>query len=108
MGMKFGILADKDADETAALPELTRVEVHEQLGEPTTYTVVFAEDVCEGDFQLLKHSSLMPCKEIAIWVEIDDRQVYLVKGPVKGQQIKLVNGGQGSEVQVSGSDNSIK
>ncbi|UOQ64812.1 phage late control D family protein [Hymenobacter volaticus] len=84
------------------------MEVREQLGDTTTYTVFFSEDVCEGDFKLLAHPSLGPCKEIAIWVEVDDKKVYLVKGPVSSQQIKLVAGGQGSELQVQGADNTIK
>lgn len=105
MGVKFGILADGSAD---GLPEVSRVEIHEQLGETITYTVVFAEDVCDGDFKLLKSASFMPCKEIAIWVEVEDKKVYLVRGPIKGQQIKLANGGQGSELQIKGSDNTIK
>lgn len=105
MGVKFGIETEDGEDN---LPEVSRVEVLEQLGETITYTVVFAEDVCDGDFKLLKHPAFSPCKEISIWVEVEEKRVFLVKGPVKGQQIKLVNGGQGSELQVKGTDNSIK
>lgn len=108
MGVKFGIEAKGDPGTTAPLPEITRVEVREQLGEMITYTLVFAEDICDDDFQVLKHPSLMPCKEISIWVEVNGKNVYLARGPVQGQQIKIVKGGQGSDVQIRGSDNSVK
>src|SRR5690554_5050334 len=108
MAIKFGIVADGDPAKTDALPGLSRVEVREQLGDTTTFTVFFSEDVCDGDFKLLAHPSLGPCKEIAIWVEEDDKKLYLVKGPISSQQIKLVTGGQGSELQVQGADNTIK
>jgi hypothetical protein len=106
MGMKFGILAGDNPD---ALPEVSRVEVRESLGEMITYTVVFSEDVCDNDFKLLTSQLLLPWKEIKIWVEPDNKgKVYLARGPIKGHQIKLVNGGQGSEIQVKGTDNSVK
>ncbi len=76
MAVKFGILINGDPQTTVALPELTRVEVRESLGEAISYTVVFAEDVCDGDFQLLKHPALMPRKEISIWVEVKNEKVY--------------------------------
>lgn len=104
MGVKFGI----ETVSTDDLLEVSRVEVQERLGETISYTVVFSEDVCEGDFKLLNHPSFSPFKEMSIWVEVDNKKNYLVKGPVKAQQIKLVNGGQGSELQVKGTDNTIK
>ena len=67
MGVKFGI-------STAAgkgIPEPSRVEIKEQLGEVISYTIVFAEDVCDNDFQLFINPAMMPCKEFSIWVEME-------------------------------------
>jgi hypothetical protein len=87
----------------------SKIEVHEQLGETITYKITFSEDICEGDFKLLKDGSLQSGQEISIWVKPEGGlKIYLVKGPIKSHQIKLVHGGQGSQLEVSGSDNSIK
>jgi len=109
MGVKFGITTK----EGKSIPEPSRVEVKEQLGEVITYTIVFAEDVCENDFQLFINPAMMPCKEFTIWVETENEKGnnekhFLVTGPVNSQDLKIVNGGQGSQISVKGSDNSIK
>ena len=35
----------------------SKIEVHEQLGETITYKVIFSEDICEGDFQLIRNEA---------------------------------------------------
>lgn len=84
------------------------VEVKEQMKQPTTFTITYPDDICDGDFKMVEQALFDPFSELEIWVEIDGTRYCLVKGLVKGQQIKIVHGGQGSQLQVNGADNSIR
>jgi hypothetical protein len=90
------------------LDEPASLEITEQLKQPTTFTLTYADDICNGDYITSPQYIIGPFSEIEIWVQIDSKAFCLVKGLVQSQQIKLVHGGQGSQVQVSGTDNSIR
>ncbi|MBV6425966.1 MAG: hypothetical protein KIPDCIKN_00457 [Haliscomenobacter sp.] len=90
------------------LPDPGQVTIREQLGQPRTFTITYSEDICEGDYQLLKNPAFNPLKEIAISVVTDWGEMYLLKGVVQGQQISIKYGGQGSQLQITGSDNLVK
>jgi hypothetical protein len=94
---------------TPALPSPSQVEVREKLGDTATYTISFADDICDGDFMTLNHPAFNPFEDLAISVKLDNKdEILLVKGPVQKHQISIVHGGQGSKLQVTGSDNSLK
>ena len=94
---------------TPALPAPAQVVVREKLGDTATYTISFADDICEKDFMTLNHLAFSPFKDLAISVKLDNKdEILLVKGPVQKHQVSLVHGGQGSKLQVSGSDNSLR
>lgn len=84
------------------------IEVKEQLKQATTFTITYADDICDGDYQVIQKNYFDPFKEIEIWAVLDDKEYCLVKGLVQNQSVKLVHGGNGSTVKITGSDNSIK
>src|SRR5438876_6444000 len=105
MGLGAAILVDGTAD-----PELAgaaSVEVDERLGEPTTYRIRYAIDISEGDLPLLTDARLSVGSTLAIVVDVAGQLSCLVKGPVYGQQIRMVHDGAGSYVDVLGADTSI-
>ena len=83
------------------------VEVHECVGEPTSFRLNYVIDVQEGDLPLLKENDLSAGSEITILVPTNDGVTALVKGPVRGQQIHLKHGGEGSVLDVLGADSTL-
>ncbi len=90
------------------LSRAAKVEVHERLGEPTQYLLTYLLDVGEGDFGLLREPRLGPNSELSVLAMMESGVECLVKGPVHGQQIRLVHGGAGSQLEVRGSDALVK
>lgn len=105
MGVTISVQAGgaEDKDLTGA-PE---IEVHERLGEPTTYRLRFAVDIESGTIPWLTDSRIDPGTELAIIATADDDRQCLVKGPIHGQQMRLVGGGSGSWLDVLGTDATI-
>jgi hypothetical protein len=89
------------------LAEASTVEIHERMGEATTFRVRYSVDILSGDLPVLTDARLAPGSELAIFVKSGSNLMCLVKGPVSGQQIHLSHGGAGSYVDVLGADNSI-
>lgn len=87
---------------------LDLAEVHEEVGKPATfylrYPVVRDAD---GDLFPLKEARLGPGAEIAVFQRGDGFNDCLVKGHVFGQQIRLVDGVEGSRVEVIGADSTL-
>lgn len=106
MGLGTAIAVEGQAD--ATLAQATTVEVHERMGQETTYRLRYDVDVSQGDLPLLVDSRLDPGSELSILVPVSGTAHCLVKGPVHGQQIHLQHGGAGSWVEVLGSDTSIE
>ncbi|HMG73698.1 MAG TPA: hypothetical protein VK582_09365 [Pyrinomonadaceae bacterium] len=105
MGLGIAIAVGGSPDEELAAAAL--VEVHERIGEMTTYRLRYDIDVVEGDFPMLVDERIGPGSELAVIAPIDGANNYLVKGPVTGQKIHLAHGGAGSFVEVSGTDTTI-
>ncbi len=97
-----GDSASADNDLLAA----TSVEVIEQLGQPARFALRFGISPAEGDLSWLSDERLSPGSTLRIQVPAPDGEVCLIKGPVTGQQIRLVSGGSGSTVEVLGADES--
>lgn len=106
MGLEIAIAVDGSADEE--LSEATTVEVHERMGEATTYSIRYEVDASEGDLPMLADSRLDVNSELSILVPVEDTTHCLVKGPVHGHQIHLEHGGAGSWMEVKGSDTSVE
>lgn len=106
MGLGIAIAVGGKAD--AELANATWVEVHERMGEMTTYRIRYDFDVREGDFPLLTDSRIDAGSDLAIIAQVDGKNKYLVKGPVTGQQIHFEHGAGGSYVEVLGADSSAK
>jgi len=105
MGLGIAIAVDGRAD--PELGQATSVEVHERMGEVTTFTIRYDVDISEGDLPLLRENRLDADSEISILVPVEDNTHCLVKGPIHSQQIHLEHGGAGSWVEVKGSDTSV-
>src|SRR5262249_30972342 len=79
------------------------VEVHERMGETTTYRIRYPIDInAEGDFSALTDDRLGPGSQLAVIVPLKGKNNYLVKGPVTGQNVHYVHRGGGSYVEVNG------
>jgi phage protein D len=101
LAIKVGGAAD------AQLAQASVVEVLERMGEPTTFRMRLAVDINAADLPLLKDGRLDPGSDIQVLSVKDGAADCLVKGPIHGQQIRLLHGGTGSYVDVMGSDTSI-
>jgi hypothetical protein len=101
--IKLGVTADEELGGSASL-----VEVHERMGEPTTYKIEFSVDAGDDDITLVGDARLAPGAELAVSVPVDEDEQVLVQGPVRGQRIRLVHGGTGSWVEVVGADRCIE
>jgi Phage tail baseplate hub (GPD) len=105
MAAGFSILFDDAPDET--LGNAASVEVHECIGEPTSFRLHYALDITEGDLPLLKESALSAGAKISVVAPTDDGLVCVVKGTVRGQQFHLEHGGEGSVLDVLGADSTL-
>ena len=105
--MTSGIAITVNGAPDADLVQAALIEVHEQIGEPTTYQLSYPVDISEGDLPLLVDGRLNPGSELSILAVTDGGTACLVKGPVYGQQIHLQHGGAGSTVIVTGADTSL-
>jgi phage protein D len=101
LAIKVGGTAD------AQLAQGALVEVYERMGEPTTFRLRYQVDITAQDLPMLRDARLDPDSEIQVLVVLDGSAQCLVKGPVHSQQIRLLHGGAGSYVDVSGTDGSV-
>jgi hypothetical protein len=91
----------------AQLAQASVVEVLERMGEPTTFRMRYEIDITANDLPLLRDGRLDPGSVIQVLSVADGKADCLVKGPVHGQQIRLLHGGAGSYVDVLGTDTSV-
>jgi hypothetical protein len=105
MGLGITISVNGAAD--AGLAEASTVEIHEKMGEATTFCIRYPVNILEGDLPVLVDARLSPGSELSILAEAGGELLCLVKGPVSGQRIHLCHGGAGSYVEVLGADTSI-
>ncbi len=96
-----GRIPDPDLTQRA-----TQVLVEERLGMPTRFTIVFPLDIENSDLPLLADQRIGPGAEVLIVGP--DGQACLVHGVVHAHRIALVTGGEGSSLEVIGTDMSIK
>lgn len=105
MGLGAAIRANGVAD--ADFDGAALVEVMERAGETTTYTLRLPVTPRDGDLSWLADARVAPGADLGVYVATDAGEVCLVRGPVTGQQIRIVHGGAGSQIEVSGADAAI-
>jgi len=71
------------------------IEVYERMGEMTTFRIRYDFDVQDGDFPLLSDGRIDAGSDLAIVAPVNDKNNYLVKGTVTGQQIHFEHGSGG-------------
>lgn len=107
--MPQGVAITVDPNPTAEADLLAAelVEVYERMGETTTFAIRLAVSSVDADLSWLADTRLSPGSTLVVKVPTKDGEQCLVKGPVTGQQVHLVQGGSGSWVDVFGADSSI-
>ncbi|TVS00172.1 MAG: hypothetical protein EA406_01290 [Rhodospirillales bacterium] len=95
-----GMIPDPDLTQRA-----TEVVVEERLGAPTRFAIVFPVDIVNGDLPFLADPRIGP--GATVMIVGPDGQECLVRGIVHGHRISLVTGGEGSSVEVLGTDMSV-
>ena len=106
--MSSGISIKVNGTYDDELTQAVSIEVSENAGQTSTFTLRYNLDILDGDLPYLNDNRFDPGSELSIMVSLDDVIICLVKGPVHGQQIHLKHGGAGSCLDVKGSDTSIK
>lgn len=105
--MGLGIVIKVNGSPDAGLAEATQVEVYEQMGETTWYTIRYSEDVQDGELPGTVDGRFDPGSVLSILAGSGANLECLVKGPVGSQQIHLEHGGAGSWLELRGGDTSI-
>lgn len=106
MGLGASIAVGGKPDDELGAAE--SVEVYEQMSEPTRYRLRYALDIAEGDLPLLKDSRFEPGSELSVLLPNDTTPHCLVRGPVHGQRVSMVHGGETSTLDVLGADRLIE
>jgi phage protein D len=105
MGAGYSIQINGTPD--SLLGTVASLEVYECMGMSATFRLSYGLDIASGDFPLLKDARLSYGSIISVFVPSGSQTVCLVKGPIHGQQIQLKQGGEGSTLEVLGTDTSI-
>ena len=105
--MGLGLIVTVNGSDDTELAAANLVEVQERMGQPTIYRLHYNADIIEGDLPLLSDARLDAGSEITLSVPTENGSVCLVKGPVTGHRILFQHGGEGSTLEVQGSDNAI-
>lgn len=83
---------------------LTEVRVEQSLDEPTQFAVRFADDIIDGQMRLASDDRLKADTIVTIAVEVDQKLIVLVRGPVTEHRSQMTIGGPGSWFEVHGLD----
>lgn len=96
------VLVNAKSDPTLEQP--ARAVVTESVGACTTYALYYDFHIENGDYPLLVDPRLGPESELALRVADGGASAVLFNGPVTRQHIAIVNGGDGSVLEVVGAD----
>ncbi len=86
------------------LADASWIEIHERMGEPTTFRMRFEVEIDDDDVDWVSDERLSVGSTLIVTTTVGDTKECLVKGPVHGQRIHLAHGGAGSLVEVRGTD----
>ncbi|CAN5744302.1 hypothetical protein BH09MYX1_BH09MYX1_08460 [soil metagenome] len=102
--MGLGATIVSSAGSSDDLADASWVEVHERMGEPTTFRLRFDVDLDDGEVDWVSDERLSVGSTLKITTSVGELSECLVKGPVHAQRIHLAHGGEGSLVEVRGTD----
>lgn len=105
MGLATAVAVKGLTDES--LSQASLIEVHERMGQTTTFRLRYDVEIGGGDLPFLTDERIDPGSTISIMVPVGSSIECLVKGPVTGQQVHLQHGGTGSWLEVRGGDSSL-
>jgi len=100
------VLVNSKSDPTLVQP--ARLVVTESVGASTTFALYYDFHIEGGDYPLLTEERLGPESELALRVLDGSASTILFNGPVTRQHIAVVNGGEGSVLEVAGADVLVK
>jgi hypothetical protein len=86
-----------DADLVGCVAE---VRVEQSLDEPTNFAVRFADDIEDGRMRLASDERLKAGTLVTIAVDVDQKPVVLVRGPVTEHRSQMTVGGPGSWFEI--------
>jgi len=89
------------------MPMPSEIEVIEAINQTTQYRLRYGFNIEEGDLPLLSESLLGPESILSVVIPGEPIPKILVNGPVVRQAISVVQGGDGSVVDVFGMDSSV-
>lgn len=105
--MGLDLLLKVDGVPNAELAKATRVEVTEEIGKTTFFSIHYPVDIEEGDMTMLGEEGIGPDSVVSILTPVDGMLECLVQGPVSRQKIHLETAGSGSAIEVHGGDSSL-
>jgi phage protein D len=90
--------------------QATLIEVNQSFDAPSTFRIQFAVDICQGQPTLTDDPRITPSASdptIAAVVTIDTVPICLVNGIVTNQQVRQVQGGPGSFIEITGQERRV-
>jgi hypothetical protein len=103
LGIAIAVNNAPDPDLSAA----ASVEVDQCAGDTTRYRLRYDLGLDNGDFPLLTKGSLAPGTDLAVIAPLNNKNVYLVRGPVTGAQIHFEHAIGASYFVVEGGDATV-
>jgi hypothetical protein len=104
--VRYQILIDGEAD-----PDLTaeaiEITVTQTIEGPTTFSIRFATDVCDGDVAFMDDERVKPSGAdtlLSVIIVIDGRSFCIAHGIATRRQGSFVEGGPGSWLEITGTD----
>lgn len=105
--MGLGVSVFSNGTHDPELSSVERIEIVQELNQPTRFSLRLGVDIVEGDFPRLHDGRIDAGAEITVQCPLEDGPATLVQGPVHCHRITFRHGGEGSALQVEGSDNLI-
>jgi len=104
--MSLGAIVSPSGTPDPGFPQPDVVIIDEGGLRPSTFTLNYALNLQNGDFDLLSNAALDPDATVVVQVSPGGSLQTLIKGFVLGQSIEFHVGGDGSTLQVMGADQS--
>lgn len=102
--MSLGAIVSSSGSADSSFPQPDVVIVDEGGLRPATFSLSYALQLRDGDFQLLTNDLLGPDGAVVVQVAPDGARQTLIKGAVLQHAVDFAIGGDGSALLVSGAD----
>ena len=106
LDIRYQLLIDGEADEPLTA-EAAEIQVLETIDGPTTFSIRFATDVCDGDLAALDDPRLTPSDSdtlISVLTVVNGETSCIAHGIITRRRGSIVEGGPGSWLEISCSD----